>query len=431
MKYMLLATTLIYALAHSSAEKQLLSASKSITSHCAHFTNYIPHRSLHAIILGYLEDTWLEKDDIRGHYPAEEIIFAPDSDSLSSESSQPEIRFWSIKNNALKSIQVLAAHKRGGVRYSPDGKYLAIKNRNDVFEIWHQNNGVFELLQNNMQLEHNPLAFEFSANNAYFIAEDASIRKIHIGEIANKSYSCFHTQYDYQYPRLAPWGNYFTAFSLDARSLEFWSLSNCQPKCIQNLNVFGVSVFSSLKNTFLTCSYDTIQIWTYDESKSKLSSQTIKEERANNCIPQFSSCGLYFIIPCRSTERINIDQLKIYKKIGEAYHLIQVLETEGRYTSADFCADGKHIKLESRGSAGTKIKLYVLRNNLFEDVSYPWADPNVTITPGDKQSGEQASAIAFSPNGKYLVTGLHNGSLKLWKNQAAELMDESDVPAQK
>lgn len=291
------------------------------------------------------------------------LLFAPDGRTLAA-SDDSTITLWDVNTGALRSKFEDLDDMFFEMAFSPDSKWIAAASFDGYGRIWNTETG--ELIHTLSVEDERMLSLAFSADSKLIATGSEVLR---VWDVTTRE--LLHT--------LSAPGDHPLSFAAVHERNE-----HPAEICTVSFSLDGKWLLSGSPDTRMVCLWNT-ETWKLE--------RIIRESTAF-----FSSDGRHLAVPTNEHKSI-----EIYETL--TWRLQRTLEVEGQKAlSSTFSPDSKTIATY----AGRQIKLWCVENG---EVIRDLEDPIQKI-----------SALAFSLDGKILVSGARKCGLRVWSVESGDCL---------
>jgi WD40 repeat protein len=340
--------------------------------------------------------------------------FSPDGQTIASISADKTVKLWNIDGKELKTFK---GHQNSifGLSFSPDGQSIATAGGDDTVRLWNLNDR-----NHQTAIGHTDSLWSVSISPDSKIIATAgdgtpnNNQTIRLWNLQGQSLATISAKSG-DWNRIwslsfSPDGKIIAAASSD-KTLKLWNLNGQLLKTFNGHSneVIDVS-FSPDGQTLATASYDrTVKLWQFDRKKD-VSSFGFQEEQSKNLteLPAPSIQGIAnpksIELPAPSFQGLANPKSQIPNpKSDDGGELKTLRANAGKVWSVRFSPDGKFIA--SAHHNGT-IKLWNLQGQLLKTF---------------ERHNSYITRVRFSPDGKTLASASRDKTIKIWTLDGREL----------
>ncbi|MDW7973025.1 MAG: caspase family protein [Thermodesulfovibrio sp.] len=340
------------------------------------------------------------------------IAFSPDGKYIASGCQDSTIKIWEISSGKQMRIFIGHSYHVSSVAFSPDGRFIASGSLDETVKLWEVSSGM-EIRTFKGHSWVKSVAF---SPDGRFIASGSGDKTIKLWEVSSgKNIRTFkgHSG-DVSSVAFSPDGRYIASGSMD-NTVKLWEVSSGKRiNIFKGNSIFVTSVVFSPDGNYIASGGDdnTVKLWEVSSGKNI---RIFKGHNKYVTSLAFFPDGRYLASGSEDNtvklwEVSSGKNIRTFKDNGvrgkTEYIIIEVSSErekifEGRnrgVTSIAFSPDGRYI---ASGSHDTTIKL--------------WEVSSGKKMKTFKGHSSWITSVAFSPDGRYLASGSEDNTVKLWE----------------
>ncbi|UKZ62532.1 uncharacterized protein TrAtP1_003777 [Trichoderma atroviride] len=380
----------------SSEEKQILEGHRGCINSVAFSTRHHLASGSYDGTVKIWDVTGKEHHTLKGHkYSVRSVAFSADGQYLASGSADV-IKIWdAITGKEKRTVKININDKgRISMTFSTDCQYLAFASH-ETIKIWNMTTG-----KEHQTLQGRSVFWSIAfSTNCYYLAAGQNDHSVTIWEMTGGKERHISDNYKINSVVLSADGNYLASGG-NNRVIRIWDTTTGKERqTLKGHSGLILSVAFSVDGRYLaSVSWDnTIQIWDAITGKRQRSIGNISPPF--HCSISFSQDGCYLALGLiRNIAIWDVETGKLYQtiKTGGSDSSLLTFSADGRYLAS--AADGTNP--HAHESDDMAIRIWEIETGKEQ-----------YILQGHSKS---VTAIAFSPDNRYLASGSTDGTINVW-----------------